>query len=288
MAEAVDVAASQARAFDEFEIAGWRGLGEQYHSRLGPLTSRAADALVTATGAEAPERLLDLGTGPGYVAAVAAERGVDVVACDVSAAMLSLAATLYPHLGIRFEVADARELPYAAETFDVVTAGFLLLHSAQPELIVAEAARVLRPGGWFAASVYDVPSRARFAGIFAEALADAPLAPPAMPPGPGLFELSAAARLEQLFTEAGLTGMRVDRLELIHAVQSAHALYQTFAQSTVRAAAILAAQRADVTEQIVAALAKHLEPYKQPDGYQVPVSFLVASGHRPANLREQP
>ena len=54
--------------------------------------------------------MLDLATGPGYVAARAAERGASVVGVDVAGAMLSLARRLHPELD--FRQADVHELPF--------------------------------------------------------------------------------------------------------------------------------------------------------------------------------
>ena len=65
-------------AFDAFEEAGWSTKeAAAYDSLLGRVTSRLADALLDAVGAGPGKRLLDVATGPGYVAASAAGRGAD-------------------------------------------------------------------------------------------------------------------------------------------------------------------------------------------------------------------
>jgi SAM-dependent methyltransferase len=279
MTKALDTANATDVAFDAFEIAGWHELSTTYHENLGPLTSRAVDAVLAAAQPRDSDRLLDVGTGPGYVAAIAAERGLDVTGCDVSPAMLTLARKLHP--SISFDIADARDLPYRNREFGIVTASFVLLHTALPDLMTAEAVRVLRPGGSFVASVYDEPGRARFAAVFAQAMANVELTPPRIPHGPGLFELSSRDKLAALLREGGLVDVDVQVLELEQDITSPAALFDIFARSTVRARAILEVQSDETRRQILGELAAALAPYRSGNHYSVPVAFLVASGRKP-------
>ena len=92
-----------------------------------------------------PRRTLDLGTGTGQAAFVIAERfpGTEVVGTDISAEMLAQAKAHTPaHLDgrIRFELADAADLPYEEGAFD-----FVSLANMIP--FFDELGRVLAPGG---------------------------------------------------------------------------------------------------------------------------------------------
>ena len=77
----MDVAGTEVDAFRAFEVTGWdqEGRPEAYHRFFGQLTSRAIEPLLEAVGAGTGIRLLDVGTGPGYVAAAAAARGASAV-----------------------------------------------------------------------------------------------------------------------------------------------------------------------------------------------------------------
>ena len=95
--------------------------------------------------------LLEVGCGTGVLTRVLAGMpGVEsVVGVDLAPSLLDRARDLAPD--IRFEQADARSLPFADGSFDLVVFDSTLSHVPEPERALAEAARVLRPGGWLAA-----------------------------------------------------------------------------------------------------------------------------------------
>ena len=93
--------------------------------------------------AQAPGRVLDLGTGTGGAARVVARRWPDaeVVGTDLSEQMVAEARTVTPpDLRIRYEVVDASQLPYDAESFDLVTLANMIP-------FFDELQRVVAPGG---------------------------------------------------------------------------------------------------------------------------------------------
>jgi SAM-dependent methyltransferase len=108
-------------------------------------------------------RVLDLGCRAGALTEHFAA-GNEVVGCDVDRGALERAVE---RLGIETHWLDVEDdLPFDDETFDVVVAGELLEHLAQPARTVAEAHRVLVPGGRLVGSVpnaFRLKSRIRFA-----------------------------------------------------------------------------------------------------------------------------
>ncbi len=94
-------------------------------------------------------RVLDLGCRYGALTRAYLD-GNSVVGVDVDANALETAASL----GIETRFADVEEpLPFEDASFDVVVAGELLEHLRDPDGVVAEARRLLKPGGMFVGSV---------------------------------------------------------------------------------------------------------------------------------------
>lgn len=93
--------------------------------------------------------VLDLGAGYGNCAVAAAERGAGVVAADLSPEMIrhGRARTEAADLEVSWHEADAAELPFADDTFDVVASVFAMIFGSPHEQVAREAARVTRPGG---------------------------------------------------------------------------------------------------------------------------------------------
>ena len=103
--------------------------------------ARAADLAAVGQGS----RVLDVATGTGDLAIELASRGCEVVGTDFADEMLERARVKAP--GIRFEHANALELPYADGEFDGATVGFGARNFSDLERGLAEMARVVRPGG---------------------------------------------------------------------------------------------------------------------------------------------
>lgn len=94
-------------------------------------------------------RALDVGCGAGSVAkAVKTDRpDLAVFGCDLSQSALSVAAA--EPLGVEFRLATAEELPFGDAEFDFVWIFDVLEHVDDPERVLREVARVLKPGGGF-------------------------------------------------------------------------------------------------------------------------------------------
>jgi SAM-dependent methyltransferase len=92
--------------------------------------------------------VLDLGCATGELVASLAAAGLAAVGCDISPAMLrSAAAARHGAAGWVLLAPHWQRLPFADAGFDVVTAASVLEYTADPRLVLAECARVLRPGG---------------------------------------------------------------------------------------------------------------------------------------------
>ena len=94
-------------------------------------------------------RVLDIGCGAGFLTNALATEGHQVTGIDASPTSLTVAGS-HDHTGtVRYVTGDALSLPFEDGAFDVVCAMDFLEHVDDPARVVAEAARVLAPGGLF-------------------------------------------------------------------------------------------------------------------------------------------
>ena len=128
----------------------------------------------------AGKRVLEIGSGAGAHSCLFKRRGADVTAVDLTPARaLSTARKLALARGpgpARAYQADAENLPFRDETFDIVYSNGVLHHSEDTVRCVAEVRRVLKPGGHAVIMLYSrhsanywlsiVPRGILFGGIF--------------------------------------------------------------------------------------------------------------------------
>ena len=117
---------------------------------LGEMTERLeTNVVLELAGPIAGKQLLDVGAGDGNYALAAAARGAVVTALDREQTMLDAgrARAARRGVGVTFQHGHAESLPFKNESFDVVFAVTMLCLGADPETVVREAHRVLRPVG---------------------------------------------------------------------------------------------------------------------------------------------
>jgi demethylmenaquinone methyltransferase / 2-methoxy-6-polyprenyl-1,4-benzoquinol methylase len=117
-----------------------------------------------AVGARPGERVLDLAAGTGTSSEEYADAGIDVVPCDFSTGMMGVGKRRRPDLP--FIAGDAMALPFADETFDVVTISFGLRNVADTDRALREMLRVTRPGGRLVICEFSRPTWAPFRSLY--------------------------------------------------------------------------------------------------------------------------
>ncbi len=273
----------EVNAFRDFERGGWEseGKAETYDAGWGPITSRVVDQLLDAAGVGRGTAVLDVATGPGYVAAAAADRGAGATGVDFAENMVKLARSRLP--GIEFRAGDAERLPFAGASFDAVVGSFVLHHLGAPELAVAEAARVLKPGGRAAFTVWDTPDRARFMGVLLDAVAAAGAqAPSSIPAGPSFFRLADAAEFNRVLAGGGLARTEVRAIQFRQRFGSAGELWDCLVLGSVRLGAVVLAQPPEAKQAIRQEFERNLAAHAAEDGFELPVSVVLGAGVRSA------
>jgi demethylmenaquinone methyltransferase/2-methoxy-6-polyprenyl-1,4-benzoquinol methylase len=147
----------------------FRGLPRRYDALSAALSfgqdPRWRRAMVDAVGPADGERVLDVATGTGMVAAELLSRAdCEVVGIDQSAEMLAAARTRFGSANgargpARVELLEgqAEALPFRDASFDALTFTYLLRYVDDPQATRRELARVVRPGGRVGSLEFAVP-----------------------------------------------------------------------------------------------------------------------------------
>ena len=125
-------------------------------------------AVVKAVDAKPGERILDIAAGTGTSSEPWADEEIEVVPADFSLGMLRVGRRRRPDMA--FTAADAMSLPFADESFDVVTMSFGLRNVADAETALREFLRVTRPGGRLLVCEFSQPVNKVFRTVYSNYL----------------------------------------------------------------------------------------------------------------------
>jgi len=266
-------------AFHVFERAGWEAIPGAYQDAFGTLTVQAVEPLLDGARVGRGTRLLDVATGPGYVAGAAARRGASVVGVDFSEGMLDEARRHHPL--IDFRTGDAQALPFPDAAFDAVVMSFGLLHLARPDQALAEAHRVLRPGGRVGFTVWAKPDEAVAFGIVLRAVErhgrlDVPL-----PLGPPFFRFSDSEESRRVLRGLGFEAPEVTVVPQVWRLRSVDTLFEVMREGTVRTAGLLRAQTPAALEAIRADVRESVRAYQRDGSVELPMPAVLSSAAKP-------
>ena len=270
---------SSAPTFKQQELAGWEGKATAYADYAGKITLHAVQPLLAAAGIEAGTRLLDVASGPGYVAGAAAARGAIAVGVDFAPSMVVEAKRNFPRA--EFREGDAEALRFESNTFDAVICAFGLLHLAEPDKAISEAFRVLRSGGRYAFTVWCSPDKHEFfnlvlGAIKAHGTLDVPL-----PLAPPIFRFSDPKECKSALSAVGFVEVEVNELPLVWEPTSPREVLDLIYKSTVRTAMLLEMQATDALERIHQAVLDGVLQFKRGDAFRVAFPAVMAVGRKP-------
>ena len=157
------------------------------------------------------DRILDLGCGTGIVARTLRERlggGFSIAGIDASADMIAMARRLAPDL--EWREADARSLPFADDSFELVLSQQMLQFVPDPGEALREASRVLVPGGRLVLATWRPRHEQPLFEVLGR-IAERHLGAC----NEKRFALGDDARLRELVAEAGFTDVRVEQVTRI-------------------------------------------------------------------------
>ncbi|MGZ8366426.1 MAG: class I SAM-dependent methyltransferase, partial [Nitrospira sp.] len=188
---------------------GWEKWDRFFDEQMAFLNHR----LVADARLRSGMRVLDLGSGTGYPALLAAQTvgpSGNVTGIDLAEQMLGAARRKAASLKlstITFKTGDVTTLPFEAASFDAITTRFCLMFLPEIPKAVAEIARILKPDTWVAAAVWSAPERNPYLKIPIDVIKQFVELPPPDPRAPGIFRLAKPGELASMLEQAGLANI---------------------------------------------------------------------------------
>lgn len=187
---------------------GWKKWDEMTMAFLKPM----GDEIIRSLELKEHHAVLDVATGtgePGLTIASIVKKG-RVVGIDLSEGMLQVAKENAFKRGItnyETRVADVTSLPFADRTFDAVSCRFGFMFFPDMLLALKEMARVLKPGGRLATSVWNVPEKNFWVTAIMGTISSMMQLPPPPPGAPGMFRCAQQGVMTGLFRQAGFSNV---------------------------------------------------------------------------------
>jgi SAM-dependent methyltransferase len=272
------VSADELDRFHDVELDGWRRLASGYARQLAQLMSQAIEPLLDAANFAAGSLVVDLCCGPGHASDAIRRRGSTPLGIDFAPEMIVLARQKWP--GLAFEVGDAENLAEPDQSCDAAVMNFGLLHLARPEVALHHIARVLKPGGRFAFTVWATPADSIGHRIMLGALNAHGTMEVGLPSGPPLFRFADPQECAALFAGAGFDDMRFRKLQLRLDVPAPDGLFEAYTAGAVRIAIILARQTPDALDKIRDAVREACAEYQRDGMLHVPMAAVLVSGRK--------
>ncbi len=258
---------------------GWKEAGAAWgHAALDwaylfePYGRDAAEHIFTTIGVDETTDLLDLACGSGYATARAARRGARVTGLDASVELLEIARRRTP-TG-RFDAGSMFALPYEDECFDAVTSFNGIWGGC--EVAMAEASRVLKPGGMVAITFWGPGHALDFRDMFI-ALGGATAS--TKDEMIGLASIGAPGVAESMFAEAGFEVVERGATQAVHEMPDAHVMWRALRSPGLQKPALDLLGEEGLRDLLMPTL----EPFRAADGsYRLVNELTHVVGTKPA------
>ena len=272
------------QAFKENERLAWNLCAENYDRCLTDPFAPFAEKVATLAHLERGYRVLDVATGSGLAALMAARLVAPegpVTGVDLSETMIELARRRAAQDGVDnvdFLQMDAEELAQPSGSYDVVLCALGLMLFPQPERALSEMHRVLRDGGIAVLSVFGRGSRVALRALMDPFI---PHMPPATQRGPSIFAFGRSDALEQALERVGFSDVNVEQQSHVLAFDTPDGVWEMLL-SLGRLAQMhsrLPAEAREELKQEVFRIAQ--ESYEESQGVlELPFEITYAVAHR--------
>lgn len=263
--------------------AGWRKWWQTFEQGAQQLSDRLVELAEIKPG----QRVLDVATGIGEPAVTAARHvgpNGRVVATDQAPQMLAIAKERAGELGLQnmeFREMDAESLNLLEGTFNAVLCRWGLMFLPNLAESLRQMWRLLSPGGYMAAAVWDVAAKVPVLSL-PMSVARQILQLPSPPPGtPGFFDLADPVALERSLRQAGFADVRTERITVTYELSSAEEFVQRACDVNVVINNALAALPMERQAEVRQAIANAAQQYATADGtIRMPNEAICVVGRR--------
>jgi SAM-dependent methyltransferase len=271
----------------------WRSHYDEAAAYWGKWADQLADqqvkvnqGLLMAAGLKSGAKLLDLASGAGEPAITAAAMvGPEgqVTATDISAPMVAAMNARFARHGlanVRCQQADMEALPFADSSFDAVTCRYGLMYARDPARAMAEASRVVRPGGRIAFMVWgpEANNNLVFHGLRAandhlgKPISEDDFQVPTRYSAPGF--------VADLMSTAGIQSAREQEIVVEPKIKVGIPFWAPLIE--MNAAHIWSGLTPEEQKNVHQAVARSYEPLRDGEHYLLKTHFRLISGQRPA------
>ncbi len=227
--------------FKTVEQAGWTEKATAYDNHFAPISAQAVGPVLDLIGDISGMKMLDICCGTGDLAAAGLKRGAQVTGIDFAPTMIEIAKPKVPQA--TFSVGDAESLNVKDGWYDVAVCSFGLWHMAQPDRAIAEAARVLKPGGTFVYTTWQPPEKGwDLFEIIVRSIKTHGSMDVELPPSPPPFRFAEKIEAERTLTTYGFDNVAYHDKVAVWQGGSGQQVLDLIYKSTVRTSMIIEAQ----------------------------------------------
>jgi ubiquinone/menaquinone biosynthesis C-methylase UbiE len=250
------------RSFHEIEHEAWVQRAGEYDGLFAAVSTQAIDSILASLRPLQGKRLLDVACGTGHLVAAASNQGAVSEGIDFAHTMVDIARLNYPQE--RFQTADATNLPFDDYSFEAVTCSFGLSHMENPQRVVREAFRVLKPGGQYAFTLwYGADDGNEAQAIVQDALARFATTSFNLPEKWTILRHANENACQAITKQAGFGAPVFKKLPIVLLTQSAAEVVALINKVSVRTKMILDLQPPEIRQHIFEFIRVRAETYRE-------------------------
>jgi SAM-dependent methyltransferase len=265
--------------FKALEQSGWTEKADAYDRHFASITRQAIGPLLDSIGPVDSRDVLDICCGTGDLASAGIARGSHITGVDFAYTMIRIARAKVPDAV--FLCGDAEHLPFPSERFDAAVCSFGIWHLAEPDRAIAEAARVLKPGGVFAYTTWLPPHQGwDMVDLLMKAVETHGSTDVGLPPAPPPFRFADEAEARKVLTGSGFGQIEIQRRVALWRGRTGEELLDVIDKAIVRAPMLIVAQSSQARDAIRKAIKAGAEAMRVDGAIVMRWPYLLATACR--------